>query len=177
MQKDLSARGVSSQISYVSSHRGSDTSSGEYAIFMIRLTDNYKSYLAQRSRFKAFYKNRSTTCRYLITDNRLYERFKPIDTIRLLKTLFAEEIDLEKYQKEGFILDHFPLHHHRKRKEASRIWNRHIVKLMFSCVFGRDSRKNFKGLISLNFYYGNSVGFFMAFIIVYSAWLAILMVP
>ena len=106
-----------------------------------------------------------------------YERFKQIDTINLFKYLFESEIDIEKFEKEGFVIDHFPLHQYRKKKEVFDAWKKYMLPLILGILFNRKDNRMYKGLLAFSFYHGKTIGFFMGFIVVYTTWLIILAIP
>lgn len=160
-----------------SSHKGSDAQAGEYVIFMVKLTEEYKAYLADFLEYKAYLKNSPFHVSYKKNDASKYERFKTIDSINLLQHLLEQEMDIQKFEKEGFVIDHFPLHHYRQKKEVFINWKKHVMSLFWSNLFGNEDNRNYKGLIAFNFYHGRSIGYFMGFILVYSSWLLFLAVP
>jgi Calcium-activated chloride channel len=141
------------------------------------LSEEYKAFLADFLEYRAYSIINPNTVQYQKEEAKGYERFKPIDNINLFMHLFEQEIDIDRFEKEGFVMDHFPLHQYRSKKEVTTSWYRHLFGLFKSCIFSGDDLRDYAGLTAFGFYHGPEAGFFMGFLTVYTAWMICLAIP
>jgi hypothetical protein len=77
--------------------------------------------------------------------------------------------------KVGIIVEHFPLHDNF-REDILESWRKNKIKLFFGFLSG-DYLKHLQPITFVAKYYGEKVGFYLAFMMFYTSWLMIPAVP
>ena len=102
------------------------------------------------------------------------DKFQPFNARQkqaiILKSL-ENDIDIEYLEKQGVILDHFPMHA-RDRELIQKSWDKYKWRLSFGFIF-RGFLMNMQPLNFIKDYYGEKYGFYFAWLIHYTGQLII----
>lgn len=102
--------------------------------------------------------------KYLKADRKYYEPFRDIQKQRILLFVILREFNLFKFEKQGLVVTHFPVHHFRYRNYIDVYWKKYFWLTLFEPLSFRTNYKALRPLTQIAFYHGIQNGFYFGFL-------------
>ena len=102
-------------IKALNSYKNREKSSKNLTIFLIQCDQMLLNNVANELELQVYNRKKKFLDTFLADQAHNYEQFMPIELQTIILFLLNEEFDVDQYQKEKIILQHFPLHDFQQR--------------------------------------------------------------
>lgn len=114
-------------------------------------------------------------CRFIKAQALVYETFQHRQVQEIATMVMNDEFDLEQFETDEIIFDHFPLHDFEEVASIHEFW-RQEKWMIFIDPF-KAEKQTIRTLNALSNYYGPQVGFYIVFLTFFTSWLLLPAIP
>ena len=165
------------KIKYFEGFTNNDNTEDNYFIYLIKIHPIILHRIADSMDFQVYdFKNRYQTT-FISEHFRNFEPLREIQIHQIILHMIMNEFDIRAFNKQGLVLDYFPMHKFRERRNIAEFWSKYYFRTLVDPIIPSRSPYGITPLTQVAFYHGIQHGFYIAFLVNYTSWLIVACIP